>query len=61
MDSEYEDDEEVIETQKDEPITKISWLLQIALENLGVSVSSYIVSNIPITLNVHIPFTIRRV
>lgn len=25
--------------------TKISWLLQIVLENLGVTVSSYIVSN----------------
>lgn len=44
MDSEYEDEDEMIEQhRKDEPVTKISWLLQIALENLGVTVSSYIV------------------
>lgn len=44
MESEYEDDDEIVEQQKHEPVTKISWLLQIALENLGVTVSSYIVS-----------------
>lgn len=44
VESEYEDDDEIDEKQTTEPATKISWLLQIALENLGVTVSSYIVS-----------------
>lgn len=45
MESEYEDDDDEINTiQKDEPATRISWLLQIALESLGVTVSSYVVS-----------------
>lgn len=44
VESEYEDDEEINVTQKNEPETKISWLLQNALENLGVTVSSYVVS-----------------
>lgn len=42
--SEYEDEDEIAEIQNTEPATKISWLLQIALENLGVTVCSYIVS-----------------
>lgn len=45
VESEYEDEDEIEEKQKTEPATKISWLLQIALESLGVTVSSYIVSS----------------
>lgn len=44
VESEYEDDDEINEVHKTEATTKISWLLQIALENLGVTVRSYIVS-----------------
>lgn len=45
VESEYEDDDDEINTiQQDEPATRISWLLQIALESLGVTVSSYVVS-----------------
>lgn len=50
VESEYEDDDEADgaatqrNTDKDgENTTRISWLLQIALENLGVTVSTYIV------------------
>lgn len=45
VDSEYEEDDEIGEEEKNEPATRISWLLQIALENLGVTVTSYIVSH----------------
>lgn len=45
VESEYEDEDEIDEKQNTEPATKISWLLQIALESLGVTVSSYIVSS----------------
>lgn len=44
-DSEYEDEDELSAETKTEPATRISWLLQIALESLGVAVSSYIVSD----------------
>lgn len=51
-DSEYEDDGDADvkqlndpnEVEKTESTTRISWLLQVALENLGVTVTSYIVS-----------------
>lgn len=49
VESEYEDDDDkddrnaVHQKTENEPTTRISWLLQIALENLGVTVSSYIV------------------
>lgn len=52
IDSEYEDDDDADveqlnnpnKVEKAESTTKISWLLQVALENLGVTVTSYIVS-----------------
>lgn len=44
MESEYEDEDEMTDHHTNNvPATKISWLLQIVLENLGVTVSSYIV------------------
>lgn len=49
IDSEYEDDDELCEhlnaVQVNESTMKISWLLQIALETLGVTVNPYTVSN----------------
>lgn len=50
--SEYEDDDDALDNkQMDQSaavvpsMPKMSWLLQIALENLGVTVCSYIVSS----------------
>lgn len=48
VDSEYEEDDEATNKtdakQQSNNTPKISWLLQIALENLGVTVCDYIVS-----------------
>lgn len=49
--SEYEDDDDLLDNKQIDQspavvqsMPKMSWLLQIALENLGVTVCSYIVS-----------------